>query len=101
MLFLCSRPILGPSLGSSRWNGTGRFPRTQPALFQYFGVAPISRIGHRRRDGDKKRHSLLPPSFRTLSLACSPPFMDSTVVLGALDAVNSVLGESKGLRPPW
>jgi len=60
----------------------------------------MARTRHRRRDGDKKRHSLLPPPFRTLSLACSPAFMDSAVVLGALDAVNSVLGESKGLLPP-
>jgi hypothetical protein len=60
----------------------------------------MSGTRHRIRYGDKKRHSRLPPPFRTLSLASLPAFVDSALVLGALDAVKSVLGEPKGLPPP-
>ena len=36
-------------------------------------------------------------AFRTLSLASPTAFMDSALVLGALDAVKSVVEEPKGL----
>jgi hypothetical protein len=45
-----------------------------------------------RSEGDKKRHSLLPSPFRTLSLASSPVFVDSALVLGVLDKIKLVPG---------
>jgi hypothetical protein len=51
-------------------------------------------------DGDKKRHFLLPPPFRTLSLAISPGFMDSALVFGVLDQVKPVFGKPSVLPHP-
>ena len=46
---------------------------------------------------DKRRHRSFHHAFRTLSLASPTAFMDSALVLGALDAVKSVVEEPKGL----
>jgi hypothetical protein len=42
-------------------------------------------------DDDKKRHRSFRHAFRTLSLASPPAFVDSALVLGALDAVKSAV----------
>ena len=49
---------------------------------------------------DKRRHRSFHHAFRTLSLASPTAFMDSALVLGALDAVKSVVEEPKGLPLP-
>jgi len=46
---------------------------------------------------DKKRHSFASAPFRTLSLAIPPPFLDSALVLGVFDHVQSVQGMPKAL----
>jgi len=55
----------------------------------------------RRSDGDKKRHSLLPPPFRTLSLASPPALVDSALVLGVLDEIKLDPGNRTSILACW